>query len=208
VLVSNARKFIFIHIQKTAGSSITEALRRAAPDARMVGGRHIRARDAVRLVGRKAWGESLSFAFVRNPWDRLVSWYERICARTRPGPPFGKQPRAWRMEVLKYENFEDFVLNATGEFEADGVVKSFAFDQLSYLEDASGKPIVGFVGRYETLADDFASVCRRIALPSIELSHQKANRINRDYRPHYSDRTAEIVAERFKRDIAAFGYRF
>ena len=59
--------FIFIHVPKTAGTSIAAALGRRKCI-------HGTSRDYRTLLGRR-YDEMFSFAFVRNPRDRFMSLY-------------------------------------------------------------------------------------------------------------------------------------
>jgi hypothetical protein len=78
--------------------------------------------------------------------------------------------------------------------------------QSSALTDAEGKLLVDFVGRYETLAQDFAQICDRLAI-AVELPH-----VNRtahwDYRDYYDTQTRQLVAEHFRADVELFHYEF
>ena len=76
VLVSDSRKLVFVHIQKTGGSTVDRLLRAHVEDLRGLGARH---QFAIRGKKRlEAWDEYFKFAFVRNPWARLVSWHAMI----------------------------------------------------------------------------------------------------------------------------------
>jgi hypothetical protein len=69
-----------------------------------------------------------------------------------------------------------------------------------------GEVLVDFIGRYENLAADYAVVKERLSL-SADLPH--TNRSSHgSYRDYYTDETRAIVADRYARDIAHFGYRF
>ena len=65
--------------------------------------------------------------------------------------------------------------------------------------------MVDFVGRFENLTADFRSVCQTIG---VSATLPAFKRTVLDYRGYYTDRTAELVADRFARDIAKFGYVF
>jgi hypothetical protein len=81
--------------------------------------------------------------------------------------------------------------------------------QSDYVVDLHGQLLVDFLGRYETLADDFAEACRRIGIAQPALPHRRqANDRGRDYRRYYSDDLAALVAQHFEPDIRRFGYRF
>ena len=64
------RDFTFVHIQKTGGTSIRVAL--GLP--KVPPGKHWSAARHRAALGREEWERRFTFAFVRNPWDRLVSW--------------------------------------------------------------------------------------------------------------------------------------
>ena len=81
--------------------------------------------------------------------------------------------------------------------------------QTDYLVDLHGNLIVDYLGHYESLAEDFTTVCSRIGVSHLPLPHKrKAADGDQDYRRYYSDETAELVALHFSRDIELLGYRF
>jgi hypothetical protein len=202
VLISRKLKFLFIHVQKSGGCSIREALRSAVPDLEPFLGSHDHARWALPHLGGE-WEEYFKFAFVRNPWDRLVSWYSMIREQARPGG----SNRLWQYVLAQGRSFDEFVHCCTDVIaDVDGL-KSFCFNQLEYLTGEDGTLIVDFVGRFETLSRDTARVFERLGLGGLPLPH--ANRSRHDhYSSFYTDETRRVVAERFARDIAFFGYSF
>jgi hypothetical protein len=81
--------------------------------------------------------------------------------------------------------------------------------QSDYVVDLHGKVLVDFVGRYESLEQDFTEACRRIGVAPPTLLHKRqATDRKKDYRSYYSDELAEMVAQRFEPDIRIFGYSF
>ena len=63
-----------------------------------------------------------------------------------------------------------------------------------------------FVGYFENLSQDFATVCNRIGVaPSLPKDNRSKHS---DYRGFYTDDLKELVAERLARDIEFFGYDF
>ncbi len=203
MLISWQHRFAFIHVQKTAGLSIHKALLGWAPEAqqRLPGldacrdplrNRHLHACDLRGFVGEDSWKELFSFAFVRNPWDRLVSWYN-MCLE-RPTTPFMHRVRQ------DARSFDDFLTMTSG------LAERTTYNQIDYVANERGEILVDFVGRFEALRTDFQHVCDKIGMP-FWLPH-----INRgqavDYRSYYTRETRDLVAERFRRDIEAFGYEF
>ena len=220
------RKFAFIHIQKTAGTSVEELLQAAVPDMTYYGPRHMEASYARKML--EDWDERFTFAFVRNPWDRLVSWYSMIetgAKRVHEGKPPAAQwlRRIWReprrnpllahaLEVLKEDpTFESFVKHCTGEFRKGGVIYSFERNQIDYLTNQRDRILVDFVGRFERLQEDLTAVFSEIGLEPGLVEDQLPHR-NRSHHGHYRDfytpETAAIVAERFAKDIEYFDYEF
>jgi hypothetical protein len=60
-------RYVFIHINKTAGSSIEAALGLQLS--------HFSAREVIASIGEETWKNVFKFTVVRNPWDKVVSHY-------------------------------------------------------------------------------------------------------------------------------------
>jgi len=207
MLISYSHKFLFVHIYKTAGNSVARALE---PHAYRPGSwrlsnlptwltiphqnlltkkppKHASAADLRALIPQSIFKELFKFTFVRNPWDWQVSLYHYIL----------EHPADRMHERVK----------AMGSFEA--YIHWRATDyrtQTSQISDESGKCLVDFVGRVETIDEDFVEICRRIGIRS-NLGHQNKSS-HRPYREYYSDETREIVVKIYAEDIAKFGYSF
>jgi chondroitin 4-sulfotransferase 11 len=197
MFVSHRKKCIFIHIQKTAGYSIEAAVRNDDPALevdRFGGRKHLFAREARALLPAETWNGYYRFAFVRNPWDRLVSWYSR-CMQGGRGNAFAQYVQE------NAPTFADFITRTT-----TGIAERTTHNQVDYVTDEAGELIVDFVGRYERLAADYAAIRARLGLqynlPRWNTSSHTA------YREYYTADTRAIVAARFARDIARFGYEF
>jgi chondroitin 4-sulfotransferase 11 len=202
MLISEQQKILFVHIQKTGGSSIREALRGAVPDLRPFLGTHDHAAWARLHLGPR-WADYFKFAFVRNPWDRLVSWYAMIREQGRRG----YANRLWQYVLTHSSSFEEFLHRCTDTIEDHDGRKFFLYNQLDYVSGEESELLVDFVGRYESLEQDARAVFDRLGLPGLRLPH--VNRSGHDhYSTCYTDATRQLVADRFARDIAFFGYTF
>ena len=197
MVVSERLRCVFVHIQKTGGASIEALLLANDPSVAsgmQDGRRHLFARDIRAAMDPCRWQSHFKFAFVRNPWDRLVSWYH-MCMQT-------PTPNRFSLYVREHApTFEAFVLRAT-----TGMGERTTWNQLDFVTDAAGARLVDFVGRYESLVQDMAHVRRTLGLAH-DLPHVNRSRHD-DYRQYYTDDLRDVVARRFRRDIEAFGYAF
>lgn len=198
-MLSHDLRCIFVHIQKTGGSSIRHALHWGHEDA----DKHRLARELRVTYGDSCWNSYFKFAFVRNPWDRLVSWWRMIEQSAASGRPlYG----FWGFILSRASSFEEFLMNCDEEYHDKDGAKWIFRNQLDYVSDANGI-IVDFVGRCERLQQDFAVVSSRLGLPAMQIPHVNRSE-HRHYSEYYSEATRALVAARFARDIEAFGYTF
>ena len=80
-------------------------------------------------------------------------------------------------------------------------------NQIDWLIDNDGKNLINFIGRFETLNEDFKTVCQKIGLPEIKLKHQNKT-LHEHYCECYDKKLMEIIKQKFKQDIEAFNYEF
>lgn len=184
---------IFVHIPKSAGSSVAQGLF----GQRTVGHFPIRwhqTADPVRFA------DYFKFGFVRNPWDRLLSAYLYL---QRGGA--AKRDQGWSDFVRRFDSFDDFVRQWLNEENAQRSV--LFLPQYRFVCDRFGMPCLDLIGRYENLQRDYQQIAARLGvtaqLPSINRSPDR-----QAYTEHYSARSRELVARVYARDIELFGYRF
>ena len=186
---------IFVHIPKTAGISVCQAL------FGCLGGGHLAARTYQVIFGTEHYNQYFKFAFVRNPWDRLLSAYTFL----KKGG-FNEHDQVWaRQHLGKFENFNNFV--------KDGLTPSNIYQKLhfipqwEYVVDRSGKVNLDYIGRFETLEKDFELLTTSLGV-SASLPKTNTSPRERDYRSYYNDESIELVAKLYSRDIELFGYSF
>jgi hypothetical protein len=213
MLISREKQFVFVHIQKTAGSSLRVALEQSIPDLKPMLGTHDSAIAAKDYLGAAEYDRYFTAAFVRDPWARLVSWYNMIVQQSSRLSMWeklrkrGKYLHLWQYVHENSNSFEEFVLNCTDEIEDRDGKKSFWRNQADYISDRSGRIIVDFVGRYETLSEDAARLFDQLELPDARLPHVNSSK-HQHYSAYYTDELAEIVRTRYARDVEVFGYEF
>ncbi len=140
-----------------------------------------------------------TFSFVRNPWDRMVSFYYH---HQRNSP---ERRSLFEKESISFSDFiystKSFGLKNTRESGRNP-------DQLSWLENPSQNlDDIDFIGRFETLQRDFDTVCDRIGTPRMVLGILNQTR-HQPYRHYYDKGTYKFVANKYRRDIEYFGYTF
>lgn len=217
MLLNIKYKFLFVHIAKTGGTSIRQALqeyrwkdtywipqylcsRLSALTGHRIGAkfpRHAKLIAAQEMLPRELFCSLFKFAFVRNPWDLQVSSYHHI-RRERPQLLNG---------IEDFESFLRWKLDAKRppQYHADMSTEI----QTDYLIDLHGTHLIDFIGRYEFLQEDFHLACNKTGLPPIPLPHvRQAQDRRKDYRSYYNDRTSQWVADHYRVDIDQFGYRF
>ncbi len=179
--------FIFIHINKTGGSSVAKALNLSL--------QHKTALEKIAQVGSNKWNKVYTFTIVRNPWDKVVSHFHYRIKTNQTN--------------LKNKpiDFKDWVKLAYGSQDPFYYDKPKMFmPQLNWITDEQGNILVDCICRFENLTEDFTNVCQIIG-KNVTLPHVKASKRG-NYREYYDDATIEIIAEWFRKDIEHFDYHF
>ena len=196
-MISHKHKFIFIHIPKAAGSSITNALR--IP----VDGHHPLSKILKNNIhsiyeNRRNCDKYFKFCFVRNPWDRAVSAFEYM----RKGGE-GRNNKDDYRDFKKYfsnpQSFQEFIKSDTFNEVLRGNQQHFT--PMTYYIDGS----VDFIGKFENLQEDFDTICDKIGIPKQKLPHRNKTK-HKHYTEYYDEETKQIVAEKYAKDIEYFGY--
>lgn len=181
------RSYVFIHINKTGGSSIEKALG--------VGLDHSTALEKYQQLGATAWAKKFRFTVVRNPWDKVVSHYHYRVKTNQTGLAAGQIP------------FDQWLQRVYVDRDPQYYDKPRMFmPQRRWLVNEQGEMLVEFVGRFENLEEDFTAICGRLGVQA-ELGHAKPSSRG-SYRDYYDPASRELVAEVFAEDLEAFGYSF
>ncbi len=137
------------------------------------------------------------FAFVRNPYDRLVSFYSNKVIGERN---FQKN-KSW-----KYKPFEDFIKIICDI--PDETMNVHFKPQHTFITDAKGALLVDYVGKFEKIDEDFEIIKKRAGLPdNLELPHKQTSK-HKIYQDYYSEETKKLVAKRYEKDFLMFNYSF
>jgi hypothetical protein len=143
---------------------------------------------------------AFKFAFVRNPWDRIVSAF--FC---HPQNTSAKFLNDFSMDRDGFNKYIDFCSRKfPGEYPEYSVHKSHFLPMWHFLLDANNEIGVDFIGRFENLQEDWERVCKRLGV-SAELPHIR--RVDhKPYEHYYTPETWDIVGQIYQRDIELFDY--
>lgn len=214
MIISHGRKYIFVHIPKTGGTALSLALEgRAMADDLLVGdtpkavkrrkrmkmlnsdcnlSKHARLSDIEAVVPQSALDAYLVFTLVRNPWDRIVSYYHWLKLQNWDHPS---------VHLAKTVDFSTF-LNDTS------TLKSLAFPYSYYVTDTKGVERAGLFIRLETLDQDLRPLWDHLGFCLSPIARKNASPRMRDFRGYYTDADRDVVAKLCATDIARFGYAF
>lgn len=207
MIISHRHRFVFAAVPKTGTHSVRQALReQLGPEdqeqvglfvrktlpypelARLKHG-HIGLAEIRPHLGETAFADYFKFAFVRNPYDRFVSY----CAfMAREGDAFEKDPQKVMHHYL---------------FEAPPGEQLLFRPQHRFLTGADGALLADRLGRVETMQQSYDEMCARIGIETAPLGQANATR-HGGYRDYYDARAKAGVAELYARDLDLFGYAF
>jgi hypothetical protein len=207
MIISYQHQFIFFAVPKTGTHSIRQALRlhMGPADLEQVGlfvtkrfpfpefanvpHGHINAREIRPVLGDERFGQLFKFAFVRNPYERFVSF----CAfMTRQTNEFKQQPRAVMKSIITSPSTLNHLL---------------CRPQYEFLVDDAGRLAMDFVGRNEHMQASYDSICAKLGIPSQPLGRANASQ-HRPWQDYYDDELVRLVGNVYWRDLELFGYGF
>ena len=215
MIISRGRRYIFVHIPKTGGTSLALALEaRAMKDDILIGDtpKAMRRRGRVKALqgSGKLWkhsgladihgvvtdaemAEYFVLTLVRNPWDRMVSYYRWLQLQGFNHPAVGLAKALKFDEFLRHERIQGSIGGAP---------------YASYVTDSAGVERCELFARIENLRDDLAPFEAHLGFSLDQIERVNTSPRNPDYRSYYSDADADIVARMCHDDIARFNYSF
>ena len=207
MIVSFTHKFIFVAVPKTGTHAVRQALREhmgpddweqvglfvekvfPVPELAAIRHGHLTLVEVEPFLDREDFKGFFKFGFVRNPFDRFVSFCSFM---TRKFGGFDRDPQV----VMRHFLFEE-PPHERIHFQPQHI----------FFEDAQGRVIADHVGRVEEMQSGFDEACRRIGIPSRPLDKVNASRRG-NYRDYYTPDLKDAVAKLYARDLDLFGYQF
>jgi len=235
LLLSHKHQCIFVHIPKCAGQSIatyflddldlewnekSTLLMRKNPSPekgpRLLAHLKLNEYLAYNYISEEKFQTYFKFAFVRNPWSRVLSFYK-----------YG-----WFHEFISFELFvNDYLPKLIND-------QNWFFGSMYDFIYEDGQTAIDFIGRYENLHEDFETICQKMNWtklgltqknsskartgfsqikflwrrfkkdPQLFMRRQKDKIRSTNYRDYYTTELIEQVGDYYKKDVEGFGYTF
>jgi len=226
IIALHEQKVLFFSLPKVANTSVKRVLQNVIPETRqyqeytrlqakngsLFGVNEVRdylTQKNVLLCKHdvKRYKNYIKLAFVRNPYDRLVSCYEQKIV------PFegienpaerGTIRSLMKAGVYRQEmSFTDFVkaIAAIPDKDANRHFRS----QYSFLSDKNGKLFIDEYYYFEDLPKGFGRLRQLIGDEKLELPHIKQTQ-RKDFNEYYTNETYNIAYERYHKDFTLFKY--
>jgi len=217
-MISNEHRCIFIHIPKTAGTSIEKKLglfeevdrdvqdHRTFRELEPFSFNHLaslfqpsdpyllkRIRNNFKgksTLPSREFDEYFKFGFVRNPWARVFSWYRNVMRDD------------YHLKTLGLTNdcsLKEFLVETPDQWALR--------TQMYWLKDSRGGISLDFIGKFERLAEDFEFVAKQIGLDDWQLPHLIVGDV-KSYTEAFDAESRDLVAEKYAEEIDYFQYKF
>lgn len=195
---NDAHQAIFVHIPKTAGTSVLSA----------IGALPVFDTHAPALAYARAYPEfyakAYKFAFVRNPWDRFASSFHFMKHGTH-----WKMQQDWARRHIGDMDFRAFTLRLRNPlFRATVLSERFFWPQMIWLQTTPAVGSVNEVFRFEAIEPAMQSLYARFDIPQPLVTPHLRKTEKSDFRALYDDAMIDIVAQIYRSDIDALDYRF
>lgn len=207
VIISHQHQFIFFAVPKTGTHSIRQALRPhlaehdqeqvglfvqrtfPQPELAAIGHGHVSVAQVKPVLGDEVFNRYFKFAFVRNPWDRFVSYCAFI---SRDTGRFENDPHGFMREMVYSPRPLQHLLYQP---------------QNEMLSDERGELAMDFVGRVEQMERDHITICRRLGVEPQPIEQINSSQ-HKPYTDYYNNDLRALIAHKYARDIELFDYRF
>jgi len=185
-------KCVYIHIPKTAGTSIETCLKNENDINQVVGGHSTF--QALMHYKETIMCNLFTFTIVRNPYDRLLSAYKYML-KMETNEILGNE------EIKKCENFKDFVMNYLDE---TTILSNMHLKPQYEFIVYQGKISVDYIGKYEHLVKDWKVICKKLRKDIILPWLNKSN--TEHYSGFYDDEMKNKVKKLYYMDFTMFNY--
>ncbi|MBB6458895.1 sulfotransferase family 2 domain-containing protein [Flammeovirga kamogawensis] len=180
---------IFIHIPKTAGISIQKALKSPIQA-------HMIAWHVYKRVDKNIWDNTLKFAVVRNPYDRMLSDYL-----------YRVKTNQHNLQEKKL-TFKEWLNKTFVECDPFYHDKRYNWiNQVDWISKPNGEILINEILFFENLSTDLKKINNKYNL-DINLSLNNSTNRKKHYSEFYDEESKAIVEKWYKKDLDYFKYTF
>ena len=219
------REICFVHVPKTGGNSLLAAGLAAlggieiTAEGQNYSKYRVRQRPDLRLtyIGheadlnnymtiaqyKKRHPQCFAFAFVRNPYDRLVSAFHYLSQ----GGMEEVDQRDSDEYVRAYDgDFRRFVLHALAGPQPPRIFQQIHFrPQMDWLCDEAGRILIDYLGRFESMESAYGELGRQLGIPLPAPFHENKSD-HQHYENYYDETLRALVARAYRADFERLGY--
>lgn len=207
MIISHTHRYVFAAIPKTGTHAVRRALRPhmgegdveqvglfvkrqlPIPELAQLGHGHISFEQLRKFMDPVQFAEFFKFAFVRNPFDRFVSYCSFM---TRSSDAFQRDPQRVMQHFLATPPSGHIL------FQPQHVI----------VLGADGAMLADYIGRVESMQESFDFIAQRIGIPTVQLERVNSTR-RAAYRDYYNRQDLiDGVASLYARDLELFDYDF
>ena len=207
MIISFKHRYIFFPVPKTGTHAVRKALREHMGDGDLeqvwlfgqkrfpfpefahIQHGHISVREIRPVLGEEAFANHLKFAFVRNPFDRFVSYCSFMSRETNH---FEVAPLALMKYIIRQQRPTDHILYQP---------------QYSFLVAEDGSLAMDFIGHTETMQASYDQLCLRLGISTRHLEKLNTSK-HRPYQEYYDRDLIGWVSDLYQKDLEMFGYTF
>ena len=204
MIYSEKGRVLFTHISRTGGMTIDNCMRRLLSDSKTIVGQHAPLFAARAVLGER-FAQVYKFAFVRNPWDRFVSWYA-LMSQAKYGDDL-THTALIDPDAKHWQGFDAFLEAWCAQRTTIAGVSRRSLCQWAQLADADDVLLTDDIGRFETYSEDAIRLLANANLSAREIQRTNASQ-HLHYSVYYSEFGRELIAYTFPEDVENLGYQF
>lgn len=222
MLFSRSKKFIFVHIYKTGGTSVTQMLQKYNYNFltnqlpfRLLNSLLARTGSEYRI-----WAGNINYIGLLGCHQHATAFHIKNCLPDKIFLEsfkfaFVRNPWSWQVSIYNHiklakhhvhhklvNSFSDFSEYLRWRIQEDKHLQS------EFVTDINGKYLVDYIGRLETIESDLDKICSVIGIETPKIIHLNKKLNKNDYVSYYTKESQELLANAFASDIERFGYSF
>jgi hypothetical protein len=203
MIICDKEKFIFIHIPKNSGTTMTELLQKTYEDTKLlmfcerdginigIDKMHLYHKVIDKFIPKNILDKYIKFCIIRNPYDKLYSAWNFI-----------KERHGYNdvNDFIKYKLDENFIY---GNEIIPGDARVHYRPQYTFVYDEQNNKFVDFIIRYENLNEDISKLNKKynLHIPLYDNGNTQKNYIN-----FYNKDSINKINNLYKKDFILLNY--